>query len=85
MNNQYKQKRSWYKVKNPPGYDVGHKVRGVHDPKQFKLELSHDNRSRGAKIERGTNAYKPTTDKGSHIFIPCIKITKESPFQVDTD
>jgi len=84
LKNQYKQKGSWYKVKNPPGHDVGHSVRGVHDPKQFKLETSRDNRRRGGKFERGTNAYKPTTDKGSHIVIPGIKNVTTSLFQVYT-
>lgn len=84
LKNQYKQKGSWYKVKNPPGYDVGHRVRGVHNPKQFKLELSRDNRSRGAKIERGTNAYKPkpTVDKGSYLVVPGIQSVTANPFHV---
>jgi hypothetical protein len=56
LKTQYQQKKSWYKVKNPPGMDVGHKVRGVH-------EWARDNRSRGAKIERGTNRYKPSIVK----------------------
>lgn len=58
LKNQYKQKKSWYKVKNPPGTDVGHRVRGQHDPNKFKLEWSRDNRSRGARFERGTDNYK---------------------------
>ena len=86
MKNQYKQKGSWYKVKNPPGHDVGHRVRGVHG--NFKLETSRDNRRRGGKFERGTNAYKPkykpTTDKGSHIIIPGIQSATASLFQVST-
>ena len=55
---QIKQKKSWYRVKNPPGYDVGHRIRGYHHPKMLKLELIRDNRSRGAKFERGSDAYK---------------------------
>lgn len=43
LNTQYEQKRSWYKVNNPPGYQVGHRIPGHHNPYTFRWETQKDN------------------------------------------
>eukprot|EP01080_Neovahlkampfia_damariscottae_P010675 gene10675-3296_t len=50
LQNQYYQKGSWYKVNNPPGYQVGHRIPGLNNPNTFRWEFGKDNMHRGAKI-----------------------------------
>ena len=44
-----------YRIKNPPGYDAGHRIPGIHTPENLRPELASMNRARpgiARRVER---------------------------------
>eukprot|EP00045_Choanoeca_perplexa_P015009 m.180892 g.180892 ORF g.180892 m.180892 type:complete len:1668 (+) comp16865_c0_seq1:118-5121(+) len=63
LNNQYRQRRSWYKVRNPPGCDIDH-TRNA--PEYCRLALSTMNRGRSPHYERVRTRSQPPVSGGHY-------------------